>query len=482
MRRLRKLVITTVGGIGLLSIGAAAFAQDQQSDDTSKPRPAARVYPPLGYPDQDPSGDQDSTPPLQPDTRPLTGVQNPTLGSPEVRHSYWVPGFRYSNIIRSTALNQANAVGWNSTSYITGNVSLLQSGRNSQLSVNYSGGGYISTDSSQGNGSFQQLGLVQAFKWQRWQLTLLDQFSYLPETPFGFGAGSGISIPGVGGSLNPPLPGVQNNYQPNQSIFTSVGARYSNSFTTQAVYAFGPRSSINVAGSYGILRFLETGNVNNDDTIFNGGYNYALTKKDTIGVLYRFSAFRFPGNPQALNDHTVQAAYGRKITGRLALQLFGGPELTTFRVPIGSETRLVSGSGGATLNYAWGQNNLSLTYTRGLSNGSGIQIGSSADQVQTGLSRRLSRYWQGHINFGYARNEDLGNSVLSQNSQTYNSYYVGGGLGRPLGRDANFSFGYTSQIQGSNQAVCAAGTCNTSYVQHQIILEFSWYGRPFVLR
>jgi hypothetical protein len=484
MRHLRKtLIIAFVVAIRILSFGAGlACAQDQQSEDTSKPKPAGRTYPPVGYPDQNPSGDQDSTPPLQPDTRPLTGVQKPTLGSPEFRHSYWVPGFQYNNMIRSTALNQANAAGWNSTSYITGNVSLLQAGSNSQLSVNYSGGGFLSTDSGQGNGYFHQFGLEQTLKWQRWQLTLLDQFSYLPESSFGFGGGTGISIPGIGGSLGSLSPGVQNNYQPNQSIFTSFGTRYSNSITAQAAYVFSPRSSINMAGSYGILRFLGAGNFDSDDTIFNVGYNYTLTKKDTIGVLYRLTAYRYLGNPQALNDHVAQAAYGHKITGRLALQLFGGPEITVFRVPIGSATHQVSGSGGATLNYASGPNNLSISYTHGLSNGSGLQIGSTNDQVQTRLARRLSRHWQGDANFGYARNRNLENSGIRQNSQTYNSYYVGGGLSRPLGRDANFWLAYTAQFQTSNQAVCATGKCSTSYTQHQITVGFSWHARPLVLR
>jgi hypothetical protein len=485
MRYLGKtLIIASVVARGLLSPGAAlACAQDQQSEDTSKPKPAGRGYPSVGYPDQDPSGDQESSPPLQPDTRPLTGVQIPTLGLPELRHSYWVPGFQYSNMIRSTALNQANAAGWNSTSYITGNVSLLQAWSNSQLSVNYSGGGFSSTESSQGNGYFHQFALVQIFKWQRWQLTLLEQFSYLPETSFGFGGGTGISLPGVGGSLGPPLPGLGGNFQPNQTVFTSFGTRYSNSFTTQAVYELSPRGSINVAGSYGILRFLRAGNIESNDYISNVGYNYALGKKDTLGVLYRFSAYRYIGNPQAFGDHVVQLSYGRKITGRLALQISGGPEITTFHAPIGNATNHIGESANATLNYATARNNLTLAYIRGVSNGSGIQLGSNADQIQAGVGRRLSREWQGNVNFGYARNKSLGNLLgASQNSQTYNSYYMSGGLSRPLGRDANFSLAYAAEIQTSNQTVCASGTCNTSYTQHQITLGFSWHARPFVLR
>ena len=488
MRRLGKPLLATVVAAGLLSLGAAmACAQDQQGqqEDTSKPKPAARAYPPIGSPDQDPNADQDSTPSLQPDTRPLTGVQESTLGSPEFLHSYWVPGVEYSNSVSSTALNQTTASSWNSTSFIAGNVTLVQAWRHSQLLVNYTGGGFFSTDSNEGNGYFHQFGLTQAFKWRRWQLALIDQFSYLPEAAFGFGGATGIAGPGIGGSLGTALPGLQSNYQPNQSIFTSVGTRYTNSVTAQATYQISRRSSINVAGSYGILRFLEAGGIGTDDVILNVGYNYSLSKKDTIGVLYRFTADRYPGNPQAVNDHVVDVAYGRKITGRLALQVFGGPNITTFRVPFGSATQQVGIARGATLNYAFGsndRNDLSLSYNHGVSNGSGVLIGSSTDLVESRLTHRFSQYWNGSFNFGYARNNGLGNLGAGQNSQALNSYYIGGGLNRPIGRSSNLSLGYTAQIQTSTQAVCASGKCDTSYIAHRIFFAFSWHARPFVLR
>ena len=479
MRLVGKPLLTVFLTAGLLCLGAAVGSAQDPQQDTSEPRPAARAYPPIGPTDQDPNADQDSTPPLQPDTRPLTGVQESTLGSPELRHSYWVPGFVYSNSVSSTALNQTTGSDWNSTSFIAGNVSLVQAWRHSQLSVNYTGGGFFSTASSQGNGSgyFHQFGLTQAFTWRRWELVLLDQFSYLPEAAFGFGAGTGINAPGIGGSLGTVLPGLQSNYQPSQSIFSSVGTRYSNSVTAQAGYAISRRSSINVAASFGILRFVENGNIGTDDVIFNAGYNYSLSKKDTIGVLYRFTADRYPGNPQAVNDQVVQAAYGRKITGRLALRLFGGPDVTNFRIPIGTATHQVGFAGGATLNYALGsnQNTLSLSYNHGVSNGSGVQIGSSSDLVESLLTRRLSQHWIGNFNFGYARNSSLGNSDGVQNSQALNSYYIGGNLDRLLGRSSKLSLGYTVQIQTSNQAV-------TNYTSHRIFAEVSWHARPFVLR
>ena len=81
---------------------------------------------------------------------------------------------------------------------------------------------------------------------------------------------------------------------------------------------------------------------------------------DIIGVFYRFSSYHYSGNPEAIGDHTVNFAYGRKISGRLALQLSGGPEITTFRVPIGTQTHRISGSGSAALTYATPRGGLSL--------------------------------------------------------------------------------------------------------------------------
>lgn len=480
MRNSPRFLSASIIALLLLVGSIRTWAQE----DTSKPKPTGRQYPPLieGYGDQDTNSDRQSATDLNPDTHPLTGVQTPTLGSPESRHSYWVPGFQYGNFVRSNTLNQPKSSGWNSTSYVAGNLSLLEAWNHSQLSVNYSGGSSLSTDKSQGNDYYHQLGLIQAFNWQRWLVSFIDQFSYLPQTQFGFGAATNLATPGVGGPLGPSLPSLQTNYQPNQSIFTSIGPRYSNSITTQVVYVVGPRGSVTLSGSYGILRFVQAGNIDTNDSIFSTGYNYALSQKDTIGVLYRFSAYRYIGDPQAINDHVAQLAYGRKITGRLALQLFGGPEVTTFRVPFGSSTNKISGSGGGNLTYALSRSSLSLSYNHGVSGGSGQFTGSNTDQLQGTINHQLSRLWQGNVTFGFARNTSLELFNPSQVSQTYDSWFIGGGLSRPLGRTANFTFAYTAYLQNSRLPVCAAGTCGASYIQHQISLGFQWHTRPLVLR
>jgi len=258
------------------------------------------------------------------------------------------------------------------------NLSLVEAWSHSQLALNYSGGATFSTDKLQGNGYYHQLELVQSFDWRRWQLFFIDQFSYLPETQFGFGAASSLATPGVGGTLTPSLPGLQSNYQPNQSIFATVGPRYSNSITRKRLSA-KPSRVFFLFRVLRFLRFVDPGNVDSSDAIFGTGYNYALSKKDTIGLLYRFSVYRYSNN---LNDQRPRcaAAYGRKITGRVALQLLAGPEITTFRVPLWTEPPTNTFTEAPISRNALSPDGFPASYSYGVTGGSGVLIGSNTHQ------------------------------------------------------------------------------------------------------
>ena len=449
-------------------------------DPGAPPKQAARTYSPLGDLSGDPSQIDSQT--ITPDNRPLTGAQTTTLGSPEMRHSYWIPGFEYGNFIQSSSNVNPAVSAWNSTSYVGGNFSLSEAWRHAQLYLNCSGGGFFSTDDSVGNGDYHQAGLVQQFEWRGWQLSFLDQYAYLPQAQFGFGAGTNLSLAGIGGTLGTPAPGMQSNYLPSQSIYSALGPRYSNAFVTQIGYRVDRRTSLIFAGSYGILRFTQPGNVDTNDAIFSAGYEYEVSRNSTLGVVYRFTIYNFDGQPQAIRDHTAQLAYGRKITGRIALELFGGPEITQLRVPIGTSNQHISGAGSANLVYTFTERtDLSGSYTHGISGGSGVFTGATSDQVQSSLNHQINRHWRGGIHFGYSRNGTIAQSG-AQNAPRYNTWYAGAGLERALGPYAHFNLSYTAYLEDSNQIIAPIGTPFTSYAQHQIKIEFGWHTRPLVTR
>jgi hypothetical protein len=477
-RGITSLLKSTAGlaALGLYAFGASsAHAQDPQ-DENAKPKPAAHA-PMIDNGDQDtPAVDPGA---LHPDTTPLTGVLTPGIGTVEFRHSYFVPGVE----VATTAQTGGAGNGWFDTTYLAGNASLVESWAHSHFALNYSGGGYFSTDGAQGNGAYQQLAAGQTWEWRRGRLDLLDQFAYLPASQFGFGGLSNLGAPGVGGSLSPGLNNISGVYVPTQTIFSSNGPRYDNSFAAQGTFYTSPRGSFTFVGSYGLLRFTESGNIGNDDIIGSIGYNYEVTKKDSIGVLYRFTGYHFQGEPQALGDHAFNLAYGRKVTGRLGLSLFAGPEITTFRVPIGTTDQQTGLSFGSALNYGFERGVLTISYTHGTNGGSGLLAGASGDNLTASITRQITRQWTARGNFGYGRTHAFTANSIS--GPAFNTYYLGAGLDRPIGRNAELSFGYTAYIQNNNSAACGAlGICSGSgtSTQHQIAVGFQWHTRPFVIR
>jgi hypothetical protein len=474
----------SVLGCGLLSLTLSLGVPGVRGQDTSQnpgdqpPKPAGTAPP---IPVIDPNSQQEGNPndQLLPDNTPLTGVQTPTLGTPEIRHSYWVPGAQYGGIIQSNASGPGGS-NWSLNNFVIGNVSLLKAWSRSQLAFNYSGGGSFSTDSAQGNGVYQQLAVAQTFQWDRWALQILDQFSYLPQSSFGFGGGTNLGLPGVGGSIGPTIPGMSNNYVPSQSIYNSLGPRYSNATALQVTYATSPRGSITASGSYGLLNFIDPGNVNNDTTIATIGYNYSLTRENSIGTFYRFSSYHYPGQPQAFGDNSFNIAFSRRLTGRMALQMYGGPDFTTFRVPVSGQSSKIGANVGAVLTYAFTNGGLTAGYFHGLTGGSGVFTGSTVDQVNFAANHKLSRMWSGQVNFGFAHNT-AAVSTTATTFPTYNSWFGGGGVSRPLGPNFDLAIAYNANVNSYNQTGCTGVACSGNQLYNYITINFQWHMRPMVL-
>jgi len=454
-----------------------------QEGAEEKPKPAGRVLMPL----PDLSGDQQDSDQgnetMQPDLGPATGVQAATLGTSQLRHSYWATGVQYGNTAQSSSFGSTQgAGGWTTTSFATGNLSILEAWSHSTVGVNYSGGESFSSASGQGNGQFHQLSSSWQIYQRRWQALVMEQFSYLPQSSFGFGGTSGLATPGISGALGAPLTGFQNSFLPGQGILSVGGPRYSSTSAVQMTYDVSRRGGITVAVVHGLLRFSNSGNINSDTETLNVGYNYAITRKDSLGVSYRFNALHFQGSPQAVGDQLFQLMYSRRITGRLALNLGGGPDITNFRVATNGTKQSISGGGSASLTYAFAKSSLRASYTHGISSGSGLFTGSRSDQVTATWSLPLSRAWDSSWTSGYSRNTTIV-AVQGLPSPTYNSVLAGAGINRSLGRSARFSIGYQAAIQTFGGVVCTpAASCQPTQVTHQTQLSLQWNAPPQVLR
>jgi hypothetical protein len=351
--------------------------------------------------------------------------------------------------------------------------------------LNYFAGGLTANNGNANNSLSHQLELGEKLSWRRTAISFFDQLNYLPEAAFGSGMASGPSLPGDQGlSLQPAL-------TLNQSILTTRGQRISNAFLTEVDRFLTPRSSLTFVGSYSLLRFLDNGFLNFGNALFQAGYNHQFTRKDTIALLYRFTAFRYNNFDQSFDGHVVQVSYGRRVTGRLAFQVAAGPEVGFFRTPISPSTGT---SGGSTttipsLTQAYWTLDTSMTYQRqrtqfglaydhSLSGGAGVLAGAVSNQVSGSINSQLTRILNGGFVSGYARNQGLNVAAPTPSNQSYNYWFSGMNFSRPWGRWTNLFLSYSLQFQDSNVGFCVGTTCGKSFVRHTVSIGFGWRPRP----
>jgi hypothetical protein len=462
----------------LACVPSARAQQPAQQDQSGAPVPA--YHSPLaGAADNEDSADQ--PPKLAPDTRSPTGVEDFSLGIPPVQHSFWQPSFNLTSTADTDALGANNKTGLTTYTTFLAGVDLRRITGGSDLSVAYIGGGTMSNDGAIGNSVTQELRLAQKFSFHRAAISFFDQVTYLPEQSFGYGGLGGLTLPG-GGST-----GVQNGFDPGGTILTPRGQRITNSFLTQVDVQLSGRSSLTFVGGYTLLHYFEDNLLDFNDSIAQVGYNYQWTREDTLSVLYRFNAYRYSGFNQSINDHVVLLNYGRRVTGKLALQIGAGPEVTMFAIPI-------NGSSGATANsqtqvnwslnsaltYAFERTGLGLGYAHGVGGGAGVLAGSEADTVTGYANHQFTRMLNGRINVGFSRNKGLSIGALNSKvtNQTYDYSFAGVSFNKSWGRMLNLLFDYEMQYQDSNAAFCVGPTCGASIIRHMVSVGFGWRDRP----
>ena len=240
---------------------------------------------------------------------------------------------------------------------IFGGIDLHRDSGNSALTLDYVGGGSFSNDGSVSNGIIQGLNFSDRLSYRRYVISLFDQFMYAPQTTLGAaGIPSGPTLPGVGTG------GIGNGYLPGQSILTARGQRVTNFTGGELDYLLNSRSSLTFVGGYNLLDSLDDNQLNYGNVIFSAGYNYQMSRANTIGLSYQFSAFNYSNFDQSIKNNIIAVSYGRRITGRLAFQVSGGPDITLIKMPITSTPGSTGGAPGSSMTQIYEYFNTSLQY------------------------------------------------------------------------------------------------------------------------
>jgi len=81
---------------------------------------------------------------------------------------------------------------------------------------------------------------------------------------------------------------------------------------------------------------------------------------------------------------------------------------------------------------------------------------------------------------GFAHNAPLTTSTATT-LPGYNTWTVGGGVSRPVGRNATLAIAYNADITNYGQAGCVGTACTSSQTYHYVTMNFQWHTRPLIL-
>jgi hypothetical protein len=489
----------------ILALAAALPVTAQQKDNrVSQP---VNPLPPL--PSGESSSRQEATASPepnaapQPDNNPLTGMQAFSLGGSGGR-SYFVPTFRVTQIADSNGRSASGQHVWRGVTAVNANLNLQRMWNRRQLGINYTIGGIVANTQSGRRSHYHNFGFNYQAQWRRWQTLIADSFSFLPESNFGGGGlpgvaggiggigggGSGGGIGGIGGGLGSGIgggiggigggfvPGVI----PNQSILTGNTKRFLNTVVGQVNYTINARTSWTMAGNFSTLQFTDPAFFDSNRYSFQTGINRQFTPADSVGFFYNMGMVRFPNDDRKFDTHSIQLAYGRKITGRLGLQIAGGPQFNRFwNGLLGQMFSRTNVTYRTNLAYSFPQTTLDLHYGYSTSTGSGVLAGAQTHRLELGAARPLGRVWRGSARIGYAHNERIRELAATTNQNSFHTLVFGLNLSRPLRRTGNMSFTYSLQRQVGDVSPCPAGTpaCGRNILRHHLGLSFSWGFGPY---
>ena len=294
----------------------------------------------------------------------------------------------------------------------------------------------------------------------------------MPESPV-----SGLSgIPGVGDVGVDPI-----SVGPNSGIgvLTDYGPRVSNTASATVSRVITGHVSAQASGVYAIQRFIgDNSDLALSSTTEGGsaGLTYAFSARDSLAANYNYSNFSYPGSVYSFNSQGATLQYSRQWTRRFSTTVYAGPEIIggdTSAAYNGSATELAAG---ANASYSSRTTSYTLSYSRGVNNGSGVLPGSFSDNIILAAHRQFGRDWLFSGNVGYSRSVSLPNFDL----YTFdgNSVTFSGQATRGFGRYFSGYASYTLEHQSTSGSGAVFDTPNAFSGLYQVVGVGVTYSPP----
>lgn len=279
------------------------------------------------------------------------------------------------------------------------------------FTMNY-GGGYIWTLSGPAyqTGQFHRMDLSQSVVYKRWTINLDDNVSYLPQSPtIGF-----TGIPGIG-----DITGTGNTTpSPSQSILTESTHVLDNSTSGDIEHSLNYATSLDVGGSYELLRFPDIAALEYDTVNGYATLSRRLSGRNSVYGRAGYMLYTFTGTPVSMTSGTAQLGFRRRWTRNLTSDISAGPQLLKSSTSLLIPTNL-SYAVNANLNYLRRFSTFNGMYAHGTTGGSGYLYGGVVDTAAANYFHQISPNTQLGLIGGYNRTGGL------NNNGTTNSEYGG---------------------------------------------------------
>jgi hypothetical protein len=337
--------------------------------------------------------------------------------------------------------------GWSSSSGVSGNLALIGPNRKYPFSLVFSGGRFFST-SSQPSNSYVDLAMSQVINTRKWDFIVADTFAFLPATP-------SVGLGGVAGTGDLGTPPLELGVGAEQGVLTQYANRVSNAASINISRRLTGKTSLNLGGSYSLLRFLSDSGGAYDSNSYAGslGVSHQIDQRNNLGVNYGYSRYTYLSSTPGFTSQTVSVSYSHKFSRQLSGDVQAGPQFTSAAFTTNGATSTNTGNNSiqvntffnADLNYAARFANYSLGYTRGTNAGYGVTPGASSDSIRFTGSRTLARVWAVSVNSAYSHTSTL--AIAGAQSATPETFVVAGQASRALARSFSVYASYTLEKQ-----------------------------------
>jgi hypothetical protein len=492
MRLPRKNTIGWVLLGGMLAFSSTCTAQDPKTDPPPPTKTdAQQPQQPLSA-----TGVRDSTsveavvpysnaePDSIPDTRPLSGFQQLSLGTSNANHSFLLPSFTAVAQVQSNPYTSGQYSGssLSESGTLSGRLALNHITQSTSLTLDYLAGASFASGGGDGTSGIQSLDFSDTFHRGRWSLTAGDELMYLSQSPFGFGGlgglnGYGVPLGNGGVGVGSGLGGSA----PDQTVLVDGAARLSNGVLGQADYALTHRSSLTFGADYGFLKFFSNGFFNNSTLAIQGGYNYALSRQDSFSISYHYGRFMFANATPGFQNQGVSFGYARRVTSRISFQVGAGPEFQSFTLPLKGPSNLISWGLSSSLTYARGGLGAGISYSHALSGGSGVLGGAESDTVTANINQAINHDWSGSLSGGFSKNRALQQTTVNAGSISPEVWYFSARASRHFFANGSLFVNYGLSKQTGLTAICPLPSCQVGTITHTGSIGYTWGLRQIVL-